>query len=99
MLSAGLLDLLDELTAGTLIMPRGLSLNPTEAAVAWAEGEAEQVPVEAWPVLGIPGASADTSLVSQPKLLVYLALTQLEATVTRAVIRVASISCVELGSQ
>ena len=65
MLSAGLLDLLDELTAGTLIMPRGHALNPTEEAVAWADSEAEQVPVEAWPVLGVPGASADTSLVSQ----------------------------------
>ncbi len=45
-------------------MPRGHALNPTEEAVAWADSEAEQVPVEAWPVLGVPGASADTSLVS-----------------------------------
>lgn len=46
-------------------MPRGHALNPTEEAVAWADSEAEQVPVEAWPVLGVPGTSADTSLVSQ----------------------------------
>ena len=65
MISAGLLDLLDELTSGALIMPRGHQLNPTEEAVAWADSEAEQVPVEAWPVLGVPGASAETSLVGQ----------------------------------
>lgn len=59
-----MLDLIDELTAGTLIMPRGLPLNPTPEAVAWAQGSVELVPVEAWPVLGVPGASADTSLVS-----------------------------------
>lgn len=58
----GLLDLIDEVTAGTLIMPRGMPLNPTAEAVAWAEGDAELVPVEAWPVLGVPGASADTAL-------------------------------------
>ena len=70
--SAGLLDLLDELTAGTLIMPRGHALNPTEEAVAWADSGAEQVAVEAWPVLGVPGASADTSLVSHPLTLHHL---------------------------
>ncbi|KAK9905588.1 hypothetical protein WJX75_002584 [Coccomyxa subellipsoidea] len=58
----GVLDLIDELTSGTLIMPRGLPLNPTPEAVAWAEGGVELVPVEAWPVLGVPGASAETSL-------------------------------------
>jgi hypothetical protein len=60
---AGLLGLIDELTAGTLIAPAGLPLNPTAEAVAWAEGGAELVPVEAWPVLGVPGASTDTALV------------------------------------
>ena len=60
---AGLLDLLDELTSGTLIMLRGQPLNPPQEAVAWADSEAELVPVEAWPVLGVPGASAETSLV------------------------------------
>ena len=54
---------MDELTGGTLIMPWGLPLNPTPEAVAWAEGDAELVPVEAWPVLGVPGASAETALV------------------------------------
>ena len=58
-----MLDLIDELTSGTLIMPRGLPLNPTPEAGAWAEGGVELVPVEAWPVLGVPGASAETSLV------------------------------------
>jgi hypothetical protein len=58
----GLLDLMDELTAGTVIMPRGLPLMPTADALAWAEGDAELVPLEAWPVLGVPGASAETSL-------------------------------------
>lgn len=61
---AGLLDLLDELTSGTLIMPRGHLLNPSPEAVAWADSEAEMVLVEAWPVLGVPGASAETTLVS-----------------------------------
>lgn len=60
----GLLGLIDELTAGTLIAPAGLPLNPTPEAVAWAESGAELVPVEAWPVLGVPGASTDTALVS-----------------------------------
>ena len=64
--AAGLLGLIDELTAGTLVMPRGLPLNPTPEAVAWAEGGAELVPVEAWPVLGVPGASAETALVRAP---------------------------------
>lgn len=63
MLTAGLLDLLDELTSGSLIMPRALQLNPTEEAVAWADSEAGLVPVEAWPLLGVPGASTETSLV------------------------------------
>ena len=63
MLRAGLLDLLDELTSGSLILPRALQLNPTEEAVAWADSEAGLVPVEAWPVLGVPGASTETSLV------------------------------------
>ena len=90
-MSAGLLDLLDELTSGTLIMPRGHQLNPTDEAVAWAKTEAEQVPVEAWPVLGVPGASADTSLVSQPVLLLCLMLTQSIAFMAIA----ASLSCVE----
>ena len=63
MACAGLLDLLDELTSGTLIMPRGQPLNPPQEAVAWADSEADLVPVEAWPVLGVPGASAETSLV------------------------------------
>ena len=63
MLPAGLLDLLDELTSGSLIMPRALQLNPTEEAVAWADSEAGSVPVEAWPGLGVPGASTETSLV------------------------------------
>ncbi len=60
---AGLLDLLDELTSGTLIMPQGQPLSPPQEAVAWADSEAELVSVEAWPVLGVPGASAETSLV------------------------------------
>ena len=63
-MAAGLLDLLDEVTSGTLIMPRGHVLNPTPEAVAWTCSEVEQVPVEAWPVLGVPGASAETALVS-----------------------------------
>ena len=63
-MAVGLLDLLDEVTSGTLIMPRGHLLNPSAEAVAWACAEAEQVPVEAWPVLGVPGASAETALVS-----------------------------------
>ncbi len=60
---SGVLELIDELTSGTLVMPRGLPLNPTPEALTWAEGDVELVPVEAWPVLGVPGASADTSLV------------------------------------
>ena len=59
----GLLGLIDELTAGTLLAPAGLPLEPTLGAVAWAEGDASLVPVEAWPVLGVPGASTDTALV------------------------------------
>ena len=33
-MAAGLLDLLDEVTSGTLIMPRGHPLNPTPGASA-----------------------------------------------------------------
>ena len=59
-------------------MPRGHPLNPTPEAVAWACSEVEQVPVEAWPVLGVPGASAETALVrlagAQPILLGHSSL-------------------------
>ena len=77
---AGLLGLIDELTAGTLIAPAGLPLNPTPEAVAWAEDGAELVPVEAWPVLGVPGASTDTALVrGQGALCCWLPAMQVKA--------------------
>ena len=34
----GLLSMMDELTAGTLIMPPGVALHPLQQAITWADG-------------------------------------------------------------
>lgn len=56
---AGLLSILDEVTAGGLIVPAGEALAPTVAAVEWAEagsgsGSEEDIPESAWQLLGVP---------------------------------------------
>lgn len=56
LLRAGLLSILDEVTAGGLVVPPGAVLAPAVEAVEWAEAGdcGEEIPEEAWQLLGVP---------------------------------------------
>ena len=58
--AVGLLSILDEVTAGGLVVPPGEALAPAVEAVEWAEAgdNGEEIPDAAWQLLGVPAPGA-----------------------------------------